>query len=193
MINESLRVYPGYHYALAILARAKAAQGLHTAAAALYSRRYEIAPHPENLFDVAVALSAAGDLHGAKRAFAEFEQAARAEMNTPDNSNRELALYYADYARNFAEALRIARREAEARQDVHTLEVYAWVLHRSGARAEATSTMRKVLATGVKSPAILAHAAEMALAESAEVAHMPHNRSERDGAWQTSPSGSQSH
>jgi tetratricopeptide (TPR) repeat protein len=183
VLNEALRLYPDYHYALAAMAKAKAAQGDHTAAAALYRRRYEIAPHPENLFDVAAALTAAGELEPAKRAFADFEKAARAELDSPDNSNRELALYYTDYVRNFAEALRIARHEAALRQDVHTLDVYAWALYRSGARDQAAGEMKKVLATGVKSPAILRHAAEI----------MPDNRNEEHRAWQTSLSASRSH
>jgi hypothetical protein len=104
-------------------------------------------------------------------------------MDSADNSNRELALYYADYARNFTEALRIAKREASLRQDVHTVDVYAWILYRSGAREQAAAEMKKVLATGVKSPAILRHAQEI----------MPDNRNEEHRAWQTSLSASRSH
>ena len=141
MLNEALRLYPNYHYALASLAKAKAAQGEHTAAAALYRKRYEAAPHPENLFDLGTALSAAGELEAAKKVFAEFEAAARAEMDGPDNANRELALYYTDYARNYTEALRIIQREVAIRRDVHTMSVYERVMSRihprTGTRAQA--------------------------------------------------------
>jgi tetratricopeptide (TPR) repeat protein len=189
VLLEALRIYPDYHYALGRLAKTKTAQGMHAAAAALYRKRYEMAPHPENLFDVAAALEAAGDFDGARQAFSDFEKAARAEMHSADNSNRELALYYADYAHNPAEALRVARQEAGARQDVHTLDVYAWVLFCSGDRDGAAAEMHKVLATGVKSPSILAHASAI---DTARVAAMPHN-GEEERLWQTPRSGSQSH
>jgi tetratricopeptide (TPR) repeat protein len=131
VLNEALRLYPNYHYALASLAKIRTGQGDHASAAALYRKRYEVAPHPENLFDVGVALSAAGELDASRRAFADFEKAARAEMDGPDNANRELALYYADYTRNFSEALRIMKREAAVRKDVHTMKVYEHVLSRA--------------------------------------------------------------
>jgi tetratricopeptide (TPR) repeat protein len=129
-LKEALRIFPNYHYALANLAKIYTARGDHAEAANLYRRRYEAAPHPENLFDLGAALSASGDLAGARRAFADFEKAARAEMNGPDNANRELATYYLDYARNFSEALRIMKREVEVRRDVQTMKLYERALAR---------------------------------------------------------------
>jgi tetratricopeptide (TPR) repeat protein len=158
LLNGALRLFPGYHYALAGLAEVRTAQQRHAQAAALLRRRYQAAPHPENLCTLADALWRAGRSQEAANAYAEFERLARREMESDDNANRELIFYYAGYAKKPAEALRIARREIERRRDVHTLHAYAWALHANGERREAQKQIRAVLAVGVRDPHILDHA-----------------------------------
>ena len=63
--------------------------------------------------------------------------------------------------RGSREALRIAHVEIARRQDVHTLEAYAWALH-ANRRTGGASIMRRALDVGVKDPEILAHAAIIA-------------------------------
>jgi Flp pilus assembly protein TadD len=82
VLNEALRLFPDYHYALANLAKVRSAQGRRAEAAALLKKRYESAPHPENLYDLAVALEHAGEPVSARSTFREFERKARAEMNS---------------------------------------------------------------------------------------------------------------
>jgi hypothetical protein len=65
-----------------------------------------------------------------------FEREARAETGNVDNANRELALYYADQARQPAAALEVARRERQHRRDVRTLDAYAWALFVAGKRGK---------------------------------------------------------
>ncbi len=84
-LNEALRLFPGYHYALGNLARVRMAQGKAAEAATLFEQRYRTAPHPENLFDVAVAQDKAKRTEQARKTFAEFETAARKEMESADN------------------------------------------------------------------------------------------------------------
>jgi tetratricopeptide (TPR) repeat protein len=158
---EALRQFPEYHYGLAAMAKVRSAQKRHGEAAKLYQRRYELAPHPENLYEVAQALREAGEAEESAAAFARFEGAARAEMAGPDNSNRELIAYYADVAGRPEEALRIAKMEKSRREDVYTLDAYAWALYRSGHREEARQEMGRVRAVGVLDPAVLAHASAM--------------------------------
>jgi tetratricopeptide (TPR) repeat protein len=158
LLNRALRLFPGYHYALAGLAEVRIAQQRHAQAAALLRQRYQAAPHPENLSTLADALRRAGRSQEAANAYAEFERLARREMGSDDNANRELIFYYAGYAKKPAEALCIARREIERRRDVHTLHAYAWALHANGERREAQKQIRAVLAVGVRDPHILDHA-----------------------------------
>jgi tetratricopeptide (TPR) repeat protein len=131
-LDAALKIVPNYHYALGNLAELRKDQKNFNAAAELYRKRSEVAPHPENLYDLGDALMKAGKKSEAKAVFARFEPLAIAESEKFDNSNRELALYYLDYAKKPAEGLRIAQYEANRRRDVHTLEVYAKALRMNG-------------------------------------------------------------
>jgi tetratricopeptide (TPR) repeat protein len=156
-VKMALDLFPRYHYALAAMAKVRHAQKRHAESADLLRTRYEVAPHPENLFDLAEALAAAGARAEAGRVYAEFEQKARAEMDGPDNANRELIKYYA--GRRPAEALRLARMEIGRRGDVFTRDAYAWALFTNGQRAEARAQMKQVLDIGVRDLEVLEHAA----------------------------------
>ena len=137
LVAQALELFPDYHYALAQLARVRSGEGRRDEAVSLLEKRYARAPHPENLYELAVALEAAGRSEAARAAFADFEQKARAEMSSNDNANRELAFYLADQGGRPEEALRVAEREAARRRDVTTLEALAWSLYRSGRHEDA--------------------------------------------------------
>jgi tetratricopeptide (TPR) repeat protein len=162
VLAEALELVPDYHYGLAALAKAKSAKGDHVESLRLIQRRYEVAPHPENLFDVAVALHQAGKKEAAAKTFARFEKLALAESEGWDNANRELARYYSDYAGKPAEALRIAGREIARRRDIGTIDAYAWALYRSNRLKEARAEIQKVLDAGTVDPKILEHARTIA-------------------------------
>ncbi len=162
VLAEALQTFPGYHYTLAALAKVRTAQHKPAEAAALLRQRYEAAPHPENLFDLAESLALAGRKAEADAAFLQFEQAARQEMNGADNANRELIFYYVDHARKPVEALRVADREIEQRRDVYTLDAYAWALHANGRHAEAQKQLDLALSVGIRDPKLSKHASAIA-------------------------------
>ena len=159
VLQEALRLFPDYHYALANLAKVRSTQKRYAEAADLLQRRYEVAPHPENLFALAEALDRAGRHDAAKSPFAEFEGKALRESKGWDNANRELVFYYVNYARKPAEALKIAEMEFARRQDVHTLDAYAWALYASNRHREALEHIERALAVGIKDPEMLSRAA----------------------------------
>jgi tetratricopeptide (TPR) repeat protein len=158
LLGEADKLFPSYHYALGQLAKVRTRQGRHREAVALQKQRYDAAPHPENLFELARALQAAGRRSEAKSAFAAFERQALAESEKWDNANRELVSYYLDVARRPGDGLRIASLEYARRQDVYTLEAYARALHANSRIGEARAVMRRALNVGVKDPDVLAHA-----------------------------------
>jgi len=162
-LAQALALFPDYHYALASLARVRTAQGRAAESVALLRRRYQSAPHPENLFEVGEALQRAGQPEEAARTFEAFERAARVEMHRVDNANRQLALYYAEYARQPQRGLEIAQREVERRQDVHTLDVYAWTLYRSGRYDDAEAQIARALEVGVREAGMLYRAGVIAM------------------------------
>lgn len=155
----ALSLFPDYHYGLAALAKVRAAQGRHGEAAALYRQRYAAAAHPENLFDVAEALSMAGETQAAAAAFRDFEKLALAESMNVDNANRELVAYYLERAGRPQEALRIATMTFERRQDAFTRATYAAALDANGRREEALAQVAAIEALGLKDPKILSQTA----------------------------------
>jgi tetratricopeptide (TPR) repeat protein len=157
VLTRSLSLFPRYHYALAELARLRATQGRHGEAVDLLRQRYEAAPHPENLHDLAQALERAGRSKEAERAYRDFEKRARAESDRADNANRELVLYYVDRARKPEAALRIAEREMKRRRDVFTRDAHAWALHANGRTEEARVQIEKALAVGIRDPVLFYH------------------------------------
>jgi len=159
ILTEALKLVPDYHYAFANLARVRSAQGRYPDAADLLTRRYDGAPHPENLFALAEALERAGRTAEANAAYTRFEALALRESRGWDNANRELIFYYANHARRPAEALKIAEMEIARRQDVYTLDAYAWALHANARSGEARRQMDRVLGVGLQDPEVLARAA----------------------------------
>jgi tetratricopeptide (TPR) repeat protein len=160
--NGALGVFPDYHYALGTLAQVRIAQKRYDDAVTLLRKRYDRAPHDENLYALAEALELAGQTDQSSQAFAEFERRSLAETNLADNSNHELIAYYVDHAHEPHKALEVAEREVRRRQDVFTLDCYAWALAASGDYEKANTQIQKALQVGVKDPRILAHAAVIA-------------------------------
>jgi tetratricopeptide (TPR) repeat protein len=161
--NSALRVFPDCHYGLAALAQVRMAQGRYEDAVSLLRKRYEAAPHSQNLYNLAEAQELAGQHEDAQASFQKFEQESRAESGLDNNSNRELILFYIDRAGEPAKALEIARREVARHPDVFTLDSYAWAIAANGDYASAEQQLRKPLEMGVKDPKILFHAGSIAL------------------------------
>lgn len=170
LLTEALKLFPNYHYALAQMAELRGAQGRLQEAATLRARHVDVAPHPENRYELGVALARAGKAADAEVAFRAFETAARTEMSGWDNANVELIYYYVDHAGRPAEALAIARREAERRRDVRTLEAFAWALQANGRSSEAKTEMDKALAVGIRTATSFYHAGTIAAAAGDETA-----------------------
>ena len=169
-LQQVLTLFPGYHYALANLAKVRTAQKRYEEAVSLLQQRYQAAPHAENLYDLAEALRLAGRTAEAKTYFNEFEQQSRAESDRGDNSNRELIFYYADYAREPLKALEVAQREVARRHDVYTLDAYAWALHVNGQDQEARRQIERALSVGIRDAKVIRHAGEIALTAGDRVA-----------------------
>ena len=162
LLDEALRLFPGYHYALAEKAELRRRQGRFDAAVELRRQHLAAAPHPENWFYLGEALAAAGRDVEAEEAFARFERGARGEMDGNDNANRELVRFYLDHADRAEEALRIARAEAGRRADVQTRGVLAYALYRNGEREQAAQLIDAVLAIGTRDPQLQAWSSRIA-------------------------------
>jgi tetratricopeptide (TPR) repeat protein len=163
-LEQALSLFPEYHYALAEMAKVRLAQKRFDEAVSLLRLRYEKAPHPENLYDLAEALTVAGSKEEAGKLFADFEKEARAESEGADNANRELVFFYADRTSEPESALAIAEREFGRRKDVFTRDAYAWALHRSGKSSAARSQIEAALEVGIQDARMLYHAGAISAA-----------------------------
>jgi tetratricopeptide (TPR) repeat protein len=161
--TAALAAFPDYPNALTALAQVRGAQSRYTEAVDLLRKRYTAAPNTETLYALAEAQELAGQHQDALASFQEFERQSRVRSTLPENSNRELTLYYIDRAGDPAKAMEIARREIAQRHDVFTVDSYAWTLAAKGDFAEADRQLQPVLAMGVKDPNILFHAGSIAL------------------------------
>ena len=156
-VNGALGLFPNYHYALGALGQIRVTQSRYGEAASLFQKRYQAAPHAENLYAAAEALELAGRKAEAAGAFAEFERLALGESASADNANHELIAYYTDHANRPAAALRLAEQEMARRRDVFTMDAYAWALAASGDYARASDAIKRALLTGVKDPKVRHH------------------------------------
>jgi tetratricopeptide (TPR) repeat protein len=163
LARHALELFPGYHYALAQLAKVRMTQRQPDAAVELLRRHVAAAPHPENFYGLGVALLKAGRQAEGRSLLAEFETKARAEMESWDNANRELVMYYVEQARDPAKALEVAGIEAARRQDVFTLDALAWALSAAGRHDEARAAIDKALAVGIRDAAMLYRAGMIAM------------------------------
>ncbi len=169
-LAQALELFPDYHYALAEMAKVRLAQKRFDEAVSLLRLRYDKAPHPENLYELAEALAAAGETEKAEELFAAFEQKARAESEGLDNANRELLFFYADRASKPESALAIGEREIARRRDVFTRDAYAWALHKSGKSSDARKEIEGALEVGIRDARMLFHAGAICAASGDRVA-----------------------
>jgi predicted Zn-dependent protease len=135
--------------ALETLARLRLSQVRREEAVGILRELATVSPHPHTLYLLAQATRNPDD-------YAAFERAARS-----GDDSRELALYLAGPGKRPAEALTLARRAADRRQDCYTLDALAVALSASGKDAEARTVMARALRSGTRDPEILAHAGRL--------------------------------
>jgi tetratricopeptide (TPR) repeat protein len=158
LLQQALKTFPDYYLSLEELAEVRLAQQRYSEAVDLLARRNQRFPTAQSRYLAARALERAGRPAEAERMYAEFEGAARSQIEQPDNANLELIAYYTEHARRPAEGLRIARLEMQRRHDVATLDLCAWALYVNGQPAEARRQIQKALAVGTRDAALYYHA-----------------------------------
>jgi tetratricopeptide (TPR) repeat protein len=162
LVGSALKRFPGYYLSLESSARLQTARKHSTEAAVLLRQRNESFPTLESRYELAKALELAGEPAEAKSVFTEFEDLALRLSDTPRNANRELTFYYLSILHKPADALRIAANEVGKRQDIATLDTYAWALCINGQYVDADKQIKAALATDIRDAEILFHAGVIA-------------------------------
>ncbi len=156
--EQALRVFPGYHPALAGLGRVLWQSGDLKAAAAKFERAQQITPMPDYaaaLYDLYTKMDRATDAKKQKDLIETTDAVSKA---SGERANRNLVLIFADHDWKLDRALELARGELEFRRDIYSYDALAWALYKNGQTAEAREAMRKALKLGTPEPVFREHA-----------------------------------
>jgi tetratricopeptide (TPR) repeat protein len=166
----ALEARPDYIYALAGVARVRAAQGRHGEAIETYESLVRRLPLPE--FVIAL-----GDLYAAEGRAAEASKQydlvrAMQQLNAGAgvDVDMELALFDADHGADPAATLSRARGAYERRPSIYAADALAWALYRAGDYAAARRYSQEALRLGTRDAALHYRAGMIARAQGDKVA-----------------------
>lgn len=156
--RDSLESYPGYHRALAGLAKIEAAKHHYDKAAQFYHDAIARIPLP-------IYAAALGDVYikmgrhdEARKQFELVEYIAQLSVLNKTVYNRELAMFYADHDIKLPESVTLASKELEIRKDIYSWDVFAFALYKNGDYKGAADADVHAVALGTPDPLLLFHA-----------------------------------
>jgi len=161
-LDAAEQAFPHYPYTMENLALVRMAQKRAGDAVQLWMQAASMDKDPHVLYELATAQEVAGQSKDARATYAEFEKLAGAPETATDDSRVDLILMYAANSATAPNALKIAQKEIAKRQDVWTLDGYAWALFANGKFQEADATVKKAIAVGIQSAQIFDHAGHIA-------------------------------
>jgi tetratricopeptide (TPR) repeat protein len=154
---EALNTFPDYYRALAGLAQVRAAQPRYPEAVDLYRKAIAIVPLPDYAAALGDVYTKLGRPQDAQKQYELVEYIGYLNTLNKVLYNRELAYFYADHDRKLPEALDLARRELEVRQDIYAHDVLAWALYKNDRLQEARTAMMEALKLGTKDARLFFH------------------------------------
>jgi tetratricopeptide (TPR) repeat protein len=161
-LEQAEQIFPDYPYTMENLARVRMGQNRVDEAVQLWMKASTIDSDPHALYELARAQEAAGRTSEARATYTVFEKQANSPDTATDSSKLDLILAYAKIPAKASEALILAQHEANAREDVWTLDAYAWALYANSEFQKADETIQKALAVGIQSAQIFDHAGHIA-------------------------------
>jgi tetratricopeptide (TPR) repeat protein len=161
-LEQAEQTFPHYPCTMENLARVRMAQNRPRDAVQLWLQATQLDGNPHVLYQLARAAEAAGQSKEAMASYAEFEKLANDPAKATDESRLDLILMYAASPATAANALKLAQQGVAARQDVWTLDAYAWALYANAKYQEADGAEQKAIAVGIQSAQIFDHAGHIA-------------------------------
>jgi len=162
--QAALATYPGYYRALASLGQVRAAQGKLEEAAGLYRGAIAVIPLPEYAAALSDVYAKMGRVLDAQRQRELVEFIARLNAINRILYNRVMVDYYADHDLEHQQAIDLATREFQVRQDIYGHDALAWALYRGGKAAEALPHITAALRFGTADARLYFHAGMIYLA-----------------------------
>jgi tetratricopeptide (TPR) repeat protein len=161
-LERAEQLFPHYPYAMENLARVRMGQNRTNDALQLLMQATSIDNDPHVLYELARAQGAVGQSKEARATYSEFEKLASDPGRATDQGRLDLILMCAASPATAPDALKLARREIAVRQDVWTLDAYAWALYANADFEDAEAAAQKALAVGIQSAQIFDHAGHIA-------------------------------
>ena len=161
-LEQAEQTFPHYPCTMENLARVRMAEIRPRDAVQLWMQAAQLDGNPHVLYQLARAEEAAGQSKEALATYAEFEKLANDPGKATDESRLDLILMYAGNPATAPNALKLAQQEIAARQDVWTLDAYAWALYANANYQDADAAERKAIAVGIQSAQIFDHAGHIA-------------------------------
>lgn len=155
-LGQAEKLFPNSLQVMEQKAELARMRGEFAQAAFLLAKVSQESPTAAHLYAYAESLDRAGRHDEARTIFEKFEA-------DPLAGGSALILYYADQKKNSEKALALASRQISDRQDIATLDAYAWALYRAGKFTEARVQIDKLLALGTRDPEYVCHADQIAV------------------------------
>jgi tetratricopeptide (TPR) repeat protein len=156
--RAALATYPNYYRALAGLAQVQVAQQRYPEAIDLYQQALAIVPMPDYAAALGDVYTQLGHPEEARKQYALVEYIGYLNTLNKVLYNRELAVFYADHNMKLPEALALAKKELEVRQDIYAYDLLAWTLYKNGQPQEALAAMTEALKLGTQDARLFFHA-----------------------------------
>ena len=161
-LETAEQIFPRYPYTIENLARVRMAQNRANDAVQLWMQAASMDKDPHVLYELARAQQASGKSKDSFATYANFERLANSPETATDNSRLDLILMYAATPGKAPDALKLAQQEIAKRQDVWTLDAFAWALYANGKFQDADAAVQRAIAVGIQSAQIFDHAGHIA-------------------------------
>lgn len=157
--EKCLELDVGQTQALVYLARIYAAQQNIEKAIKLTKQAIAITAEPPTTALLGDLLAVSGQQVQADKHYDRAQSAMEEEADILEFAHlRERALFYLNHDRKPSEALKLAQKDLQVRQDVYTYDTLAWALFKNDRAAEAKDAMKKALSFGTRDAEIFYHA-----------------------------------
>jgi tetratricopeptide (TPR) repeat protein len=162
--DASLARSPDFTWALAGLARVRAAQGDLDEGISLYQRAVDRIPLPEFVIALGEMQEAAGRQDDARRSYEVARAIAALFASNGVQTDLDLALFEANHG-DAGKALEQARAAYERQPNLKAADALAWALYKSGRLDEARQRADEALRLGTRDGLFLYHAGMIAKAQ----------------------------
>jgi tetratricopeptide (TPR) repeat protein len=152
-------LFPSHPYAMNGRVRLLIARHRYADALDL-SRRVPVTP--ESLATQGDLLARLGHMDEGEKMYREAERVEREGWEQEQPQPGALAKFLAERGRKIPEAIALAERAANERQDVNTMDALAWSYFRAGRLADAASAIERATRLGTVDPRIRCHASAIA-------------------------------